>query len=96
MADTLFDQLVSAISNHRVVIVAGAGVAIAATKNAPAASWIRLLRHGVERVSGLGLAPSQKWAERQQAVLSEAAEGQGDITDLLSVGEQVAKTLGLA
>ena len=94
MSEELINDLANEIRNHRVIAVVGAGVSVAATGNAPNASWIGLLRHGVDRIVDLHLAPNDKWRSRQIEVLDEASAGLGDLDDLLSVAEQVAKRLG--
>jgi tetratricopeptide (TPR) repeat protein len=83
------------IAAGQVLVVAGAGVAVAATAGgAPGsgrvASWKSLLADGIERCVQVGRPPAAAgWAERLQADL-----GSADLDDLLSVAERVASRLG--
>ena len=94
MSGELYDDLVRAIRDKGMVAVVGAGVAIAATGRNQVAGWIGLLRHGVERIEGLGQTPTPQWAQRQIQVLDEAENGRGDMDDLLGVAEQISARLG--
>lgn len=48
-----------------VVFVLGTGVSVSASKGAPTASWLGLLRHGVAHCRSLGLSPSETWDEHE-------------------------------
>jgi len=90
MSDPLIDDLRQQIERGQAIAIVGAGVSIGATNNAPAASWVGLLKDGVARCEAVGdPRPAANWADRQR----DALDG-GDLTDLLSVTEQVSQRLG--
>lgn len=68
----LLDELKEHLAAGEVVVVAGTGVSVQATKNAPCASWKGLLLNGVEHARELGLM-SEPVANltRQQIALNE-------------------------
>jgi hypothetical protein len=88
---TLQDDLEKELVSHpdRILVVVGAGVSIATTDSSELASWIGLLRNGVAycdtHVSGL----PNEWAKRMRAQLD-----MGDLTELISVAEDVSSRLG--
>ena len=59
MSATLRDELAEAIARGQVVIVAGAGMSIAATVGEPVAGWGGLLEDGVDRGVELGLSAGE-------------------------------------
>jgi hypothetical protein len=84
----LIADLKEAIAKGQIVAVLGAGVAIHSSGNARVASWVGLLRDGIERCVHLGRG-NDVWAARRHAELES-----GDIGNLLGVAEQVAVKLG--
>lgn len=94
MAHSVRQGLVDDIRAGRIVAVVGAGVALAATGNNPVAGWIGLLQDGIARIETLNRAPHQDWANRQRAILADASAGRGDLTEVLSVAEQISARLG--
>jgi|GEM_PF-4128654 len=89
MPDLLFDDLRQQIANGQVLAVIGAGVSIGTTNNNAVASWIGLLRNGVERCLAVVPGLPSGWAER---VRSEIESGDSD--DLLSAAEKISSKLG--
>jgi tetratricopeptide (TPR) repeat protein len=93
--EALVADLRAQIEAGQVLVIAGAGVAVAATAGgAPGssrvASWRGLLADGIERCVLVGQPPAAEgWAERLRADLESA-----DLDDLLSVAERVASRLG--
>jgi tetratricopeptide (TPR) repeat protein len=90
MGATPLDDLRADIAAGQVVLVVGAGVSVAATGNAPAASWGGLLEDGVaycERLLGPSLPDG--WAERRRAQLAS-----GDTEELISAAEDITRRLG--
>jgi tetratricopeptide (TPR) repeat protein len=93
--EALVADLQAQIETGQMLVIAGAGVAVAATAGgAPGssrvASWKGLLADGIERCVLVGRPPAAEgWAERLRADLESA-----DLDDLLSVAERVASRLG--
>jgi tetratricopeptide (TPR) repeat protein len=91
MGNLLLKDLQREIDVGNVIAVIGAGVSIAATNNKPAASWRGLLHHGVghcrELKSLTGV--DDKWAERVHDEINS-----GDLDDMLSAAEKIARRLG--
>lgn len=85
----LLDDLRRLIAQRQVVAVVGAGVSMATTDNAEAASWPGLLRTGVAWVETVVQGLPNRWADRQREAIAS-----GDLDDLLGVAEQVARRLG--
>lgn len=89
MDDPLIADLRQQIANRQPIAIIGAGVSIGATKNAPTASWVGLLKDGVARCEAVGNPrPSSGWGDRQRAALDG-----DDLDDLLGVAEQVSRKL---
>lgn len=85
----IFNQLKKDISEKRVIIIVGAGVSIATTNSAPTASWIGLLRNGIDRV--IDLTPPddpKRWKRRMEESLEIA-----ELDDLLDVATRVSERL---
>ncbi len=80
------------IAEGRVTCIIGAGVSVAASGGARTASWIGLLRDGIERCTAVvpGLAP--RWPDRMRDMIELGTEG--DTEALLSVAEQITVKLG--
>ena len=90
MDDPLIADLRQQIANGQAIAIIGAGVSIGATKNAPTASWVGLLKDGVARCEAVGNPrPPSGWGDRQRAALDGS-----DLDDLLGVAEQVSRRLG--
>ncbi|MEW6073952.1 MAG: SUMF1/EgtB/PvdO family nonheme iron enzyme [Planctomycetota bacterium] len=89
MSELLRKDLKARIAAGRVVVIAGAGVARAATPQAP--GWVELLESGVRRCVDLdsGRKLPSGWAKRQGMALKD-----GDLDELLGVAEQVTLKLG--
>jgi hypothetical protein len=88
MSRVLIDDLRKQIAGRQAIAIVGAGVSMGATGNAPAASWLGLLRLGIERCVDLSRA-DDAWAKRQQEALA------GDsLQDTLEVAEAVSGRLG--
>jgi tetratricopeptide (TPR) repeat protein len=91
----LVADLRAQIEAGQVLVIAGAGVSVAATAGgAPGSnrvvSWKGLLADGIERCLQVGSPPAAAgWAERLRADLEST-----DLDDLLSVAERVAGRLG--
>lgn len=87
---TLLDDLRGEIEKRRVVVIVGAGVSIAATGNAPAASWMGLLHLGINRCAEIAQSQlPEGWRKRVQAELEH-----GDLDDWLSVAQKISSKLG--
>lgn len=84
----LEDDLRGAVAARTAVVVAGAGVSVAASGGARFASWRGLLEHGIGRGEQVGRVPDG-WADVQRAQLDL-----GDIESWLAVAEQVTQRLG--
>ena len=85
----LLDDLRHAIRIGEAVIVAGAGISIAATSGAPTASWIGLLEHGIARCEEVGSDVPGGWGDVMRDLLKL-----GDIDSMLSAAENVTSKLG--
>lgn len=89
MNQRIHDDLREQISRGRVLVVAGAGVSLGASGNAPTAGWTGLLRNGIDEVLALPQRPPAGWAERMRPHLES-----GDIDELLFVAQEIEKRLG--
>jgi len=93
MDGILVDDLKAKIAAGKALLIVGAGVSVAVTKDSPlarVASWTGLLADGIDRCLAVGRPrPDEDWARRKRAELDS-----GDLDDLLSVAELVAKRLG--
>ena len=67
------ERLVEVVQSKRAVVVAGAGVSIAATGNKECSSWPSLLRHGIDYCVKSECPADDDWAKRARADL-EAGE----------------------
>jgi hypothetical protein len=77
------------LAEKRIIVLLGAGVSMATSNNEPVASWVGLLRHGVNHCAAYGQPrPAVGWAERTQWLLDH-----GDIEDLLTVATQLERRL---
>jgi hypothetical protein len=77
------------LERGRVVVVVGAGVAVAATRGDPIASWLGLLENGIGRCEQVFLTLPEGWGAELRA---RSASGEAD--DLVAVADEVARTLG--
>lgn len=89
MERDLLDELRHEISRGRMLVVAGAGVSMAATGEDRLASWTGLLRHGAERCVEAGVPLPGGWIERVRAKIDS-----GDLDELLSAAEKISRKLG--
>ena len=90
MGNELETDLRKLIAERRLVVVVGSGVSMAATKNAPAASWTGLLKLGVARCRELDATHLD--SEWEKHLLYELTSGRLD--DLLSAAEKISGRLG--
>lgn len=81
-------SLRAALKDRQVIVVAGAGTTLAATRRARTASWAGLLEHGVERV----LSDCAPDARRVHAALERLARGTAE--DFLVVASMIKRELG--
>lgn len=89
MSRELTDELCRQIAQGRMLVIAGAGVSVAATGGDCLASWTGLLRHGLERcVEVAGPLPAG-WAEHIRTEIDS-----GDHDGLLSAAEEISRGLG--
>ena len=89
VSQQLIEELRQEIANQRVIAIVGAGVSIGASGGAGLASWRGLLEHGIGRCEAVGEPkPQADWADTMGKLLAS------DMTDLLTVAEQVAQRLG--
>jgi hypothetical protein len=88
---TIQQELEDELVNHRdrVLVISGAGVTIATTERNASASWLGLLRNGVEYCATHCPGLPGGWAERMQAQLD-----QGDVVEMISVAEDLSARLG--
>ena len=88
-APALMGDLMEQIARGEVLVVVGAGIAIAASGGAASSSWTGLLRDGVERcMQVVQPPPSARWRE---IALAEIESGDTDL--LLSAAEKVTSKL---
>jgi hypothetical protein len=90
MGATPQDDLREELAARQVIVIVGAGVSVAATSGAPAASWTGLLEDGVAYCQSL-LGPSLPagWADRRRDQLAH-----GDTEEVISVAEEITRRLG--
>ncbi len=89
VSQQLIEDLRQEIANQRVIAIVGAGVSIGASGGAALASWRGLLEDGIGRCEAVGEPkPQADWADTMGRLLG------GDITNWLSVAEEVAQRLG--
>lgn len=86
---SLQDDLKAEIAKGRVVAIVGAGVSIAVTEGDPLASWTGLLQNGVDRCVERCQPLPAGWEDRRRGEIAT-----GDIDELLSAAENVARKLG--
>ena len=88
MPGTPLGDLKQRIADGKALVIVGTGVSIAATADAPCASWKGLLRDGVERcVSFTGA--GAEWASIAQHEIAS-----DELTDVLHAAEKIATRLG--
>ena len=85
----LEQDLARELERGRVVVVVGAGVAVAATRGEPVASWVGLLEDGISRCEQVFLSLPADWGERLRGRLRS-----GRAEDLLAVADEVTSALG--
>jgi Bacterial extracellular solute-binding protein/SIR2-like domain len=83
----LFQDLRTEVAQRRVVVVVGAGVSIATTRNGPAASWTGLLTSGVEHCRNVVRKP-EEWLQRRRAEIRS-----GDADELIEVAGLIGRQL---
>lgn len=88
-SSNLLLELRQDIEQGRMLVVAGAGVSIAATGDERLASWTGLLRDGAERCLGVAGPLPDGWVDR---ILAEIDSG--DLDELLSAAEKISRKLG--
>jgi hypothetical protein len=77
------------LERERVVVVAGAGVSVAATRGARAASWVGMLEDGISRCEQMFHDLPDRWADELRGRMSAGA-----VDDLLFVADEVTRVLG--
>jgi hypothetical protein len=87
MAATPTDELEAELVNRgdRVLIVVGAGVSVATTNNSPCASWVGLLKHGIDYCKNRDLSLPREWEELRQRQLQ--------LKEHISVGSAITTAL---
>jgi hypothetical protein len=88
MSGLLVDDLRQEIANRQVIAIVGAGVSIGATNNNPVASWVGLLRSGVERCAAVVPNLDKGWANGLRSKIEST-----NVDDLLSAAEKIQKKL---
>src|ERR1043165_3383161 len=88
MPNGLEADLRERIARRRILVIAGSGVSIGATRGANAASWPGLLKLGTACCRKLNPALDQAWEKR---LLGEIASG--DLDDTLSAAEKISRKL---
>lgn len=79
MSTALIDDLREELTAGRAVVIVGAGVSMAATDGAPAASWVGLLNDGVAYCEALlGSSLPSGWGERRRSQVAS-----GDLDELV-------------
>lgn len=87
------EELVTGLKNGKVLVVVGTGVSQAATDNNPEASWIGLLKSGVQRAADFANPRVDAgWKDRVLGFI-EAGEN-GRLDDLLLAAEAISMALG--
>lgn len=94
MYDYLVDQLKKAISDHKVVIIVGAGTSIGATEGGKSdgysvASWKGLLQHGAQHCMHLEPGIRPDWKRNIDSELDS-----NELDEMLSAATKIAKKLG--
>jgi hypothetical protein len=84
----LINDLKSEIAQQRVLIIAGAGVSIGATRGEQCASWTGLLKHGAERCEQIVPNLPKGWKEHVQAEIDS-----GDLDELVSAAQKILQKL---
>ncbi len=88
MSSSSFQTLKEEIRQGRVIVVAGAGVSLAATRNDPVAGWQGLLKNGLHRYLELQEPPYPGWKD----ITVRQIEA-GDRISLVNVGEDITERL---
>jgi len=87
MTTLLLNDLREMVAAKQAVVFVGSGISVGATEGAAAASWVGLLRTGVERCRELHLV-GDDWCARVKAEIDSS-----DVDDLISAAEKVSKKL---
>jgi hypothetical protein len=85
----LFDDLRAHVAQGDVLVIAGAGISVGATRKNPLASWTGLLEQGVDRCREVATGLPPDWGERLRAEIRST-----DLDDLLSAAEKISRKLG--
>jgi hypothetical protein len=93
MGSTVADELKNDLAAGRIVVIAGAGVSLAATGQAPTASWPGLLRAGIDRAMNFNQGLPEDWKDHLLEELSYA-EGSTYLPNMLSVADKITDALG--
>ncbi|GAA1531042.1 SIR2 family protein [Kribbella lupini] len=86
----LLRELAEEFRNNRVIVVVGSGVSVAATDNAPTASWLGLIRSGIDYVEENVPGLPETWAEGARGDLQRGAD---HMPSLLSAATKVSTEL---
>lgn len=82
------NQIRALLAAKQLLVVAGTGVTAAATKGAPTASWVGLIKHGVQKAVDLHERDAA-WAARAEADAESDYE-----SDLIAAAEKATAALG--
>jgi hypothetical protein len=85
------ERLKEVIAAGRAVVIAGAGVSVSATHNAPTANWLGLVKHGAQFVLQ-NETGNEKWKSRVDRTI-EDLEAEPDGNELLQLASQVASKI---
>lgn len=86
-----FNRLKDVVSNGRGVVIAGAGVSVSATANAPTSSWLGLVKDGAQ--FAIDNEPgNERWKSRIDRTIDDL-EAEPDGGELLQVASQVASKI---
>ncbi|MDX2154243.1 MAG: SIR2 family protein [Bryobacteraceae bacterium] len=85
--DILLADLLGILARKQAVIIAGAGVSIAATDRAATSSWVGLIRDGAQRCRQVAGA-TDAWLS-----IIESELASGDVDNLLSAAEKISRRL---
>src|SRR3712207_2980887 len=89
MPDPHRDELRRLIKAQQVVALVGAGVSIGATNCHPVASWVGLVKDGIDRCVRSDKTLAGTWEERARRLVESS-----DVDDLLAAADRITKKLG--
>lgn len=93
MSKRIISELIKDIERGNVVFLLGTGVSIASAKKGnSSASWIGLIRNGIDYINEKDLAPDDQWYDDQIDNLEKGKRGR--IKNLLLAGQEIVEVLG--